>query len=35
MNAVLAFLDAYRGVSLIATVDYIMAIEWAGRQGRL
>lgn len=35
MNAVLAFLDAYRGVILIATVVIIMAIEWAGRQGSL
>ena len=35
MNAVLAFLDAYRGVVLIATVVIIMAIEWAGRQGSL
>ena len=35
MNAVLAYLDAYRGVILIATVVIIMAIEWAGRQGSL
>ena len=35
MNAVLAFLDAYRGVVLIATVVIIMAIELAGRQGSL
>ena len=28
MNAVLAFLDAYRGVVLIATIVIIMAVEW-------
>lgn len=35
MQAILAFLDAYRGVTLIATVIIIMAIEWAGREGIL
>ena len=35
MQAILAFLDAYRVVILIATVIIIMAIEWAGREGIL